>query len=264
MMDDFLIRALVAGLLVSLVTGPLGCLVVWRRMAYFGATLSHAALLGVTMSWVMQWHPQIGILIVGALVVVILLALQRQRLLGLDTLLGILAHASLALGLILVSLQDGLQIDLMAYLMGDILTVSVHDLLWIGVGVAIILSWLAWNWDALVISSIDSDLATIGGTRVGLQEFGLLMMLSLMVAISIQIVGLLLIVSLLIIPAASARLLARSPQQMAVIASLIGGLSVTGGLAASGQWDLPAGPAIVLVASGCFLALLLLRGLRTP
>lgn len=261
-MDDFLIRALLAGLMVSLITGPLGCLVVWRRMAYFGATLSHAALLGITLSWLLDWHPQIGMLIVGAILVLILLALERQRLLGLDTLLGILAHASLALGLVLVSLQGGLQIDLMSYLMGDILTVSKHDLLWIGVGAVVILSWLVWNWDALVISSIDTDLAKTSGIRVDLQEFSLLMMLSLMVAISIQIVGLLLIVSLLIIPAASARLFAQSPQQMAVAASLIGAVAVSIGLTASGQWDLPAGPAIVLAASTCFVALLILRGLR--
>ncbi len=246
--DDFMLRAMAGGIGVALVAGPLGCFVVWRRMAYFGAALSHSALLGVALGLLAGLSPTLGILVFCICLAVLLVGLERQRLLASDTLIGILAHGALALGLILIAFIEHLRVDLMGYLFGDVLAVGGEDLIWIYAVAAAIGGVLAAIWRPLLLASVHEDLAAAEGVPVTGVRLALMVMLATVVAVGMKVVGILLIVSLLIVPAAAARRLSATPERMAAAAAAIGVLSVVLGLLASLRWDLPSGPAIVVVA----------------
>lgn len=262
-MDDFLLRALVAGLGVAVVAGPLGCFLVWRRMAYFGATLAHSAMLGIALGLLLGLNVNLGILVVCLAVAALLVAFQGRPEFASDTLLGILAHGSLALGLVALAFLEGQRIDLLAYLFGDILAVNRRDLLWLaGVGAAI-LGALIWLWRPLLLITVQEDLARVEGLPVQALRLGFMLLIALMVAVAMKIVGLLLIVSLLIIPAATARPLAKTPEHMALLASLFGAVAAAGGLGASMAWDTPAGPSIVTVSVLIFTVTAVLTARRS-
>lgn len=251
-MDDFLTRALLGGIGVALVCGPLGCLVVWQRMAYFGAALSHAALLGVALGLFLKLNLQLAILLVSLAVSFLLLLMSRRRFLSSDTVLGILAHGTLALGLVLLTLLPGVRVDLLGYLFGDILAISRADLGWIALGGLGILLALGVIWHPLLALTIQRDLALVDGVNEERIRAVFFILLSTVVAVSMQVVGILLIVSLLIIPAATARHFARSPESMALLATAFGSIAVAGGLAMSLTLDTPAGPSIVVVGAAVF------------
>ena len=253
MLDDFFWRALLGGIGVALLAGPLGCFVVWRRMAYLGDSLAHGALLGVALGLVLGIDLTIGIIASSVALVALLLLLQRQRRLAGDTLLVILAHGALSLGLVAVSFLEGQQLDLMAYLFGDILAVGRTDLIWIYAGGAMILAVIAWLWRPLLALTVHEELARAEGARVTPVSIAFMLLIAVTVALAMKIVGILLIASLLIVPAAAARRLARTPEQMAVLASLAGVMAVAGGLFGSLEWDTPSGPSIVVAALAVFL-----------
>ncbi len=263
MLDDFLFRAFLGGVGVALVAGPLGCFIVWRRMAYFGASLAHSALLGVALGFVLGVDPTLGIAAAAILLALLLVVMERQRNLPSDTLLGILAHAGLALGLVVLSFFETLRVDLMGYLFGDILAVSRGDLLWIYGGGALALGVLAVIWRGLLTATLHEELAQAEGLPVVQLRLALMLTIAIVIAIAMKIVGILLIISMLIIPAATARCFARTPEQMAVLSAVAGILAVVLGLWASLQADSPAGPSIVVSATILFsLALALSRLLR--
>jgi zinc transport system permease protein len=253
MLDDFVVRALVAGIGVALVAGPLGCFIVWRRMAFFGATMSHAALLGVSLAFLLNINVTLGIIGASMVTAAVLLSLTRLRVLPTDALLGLLAHAALALGLVAISFQDTLRIDLMGLLFGDILSVSRGDLVWILGGGATALIALALIWRPLLSATVHEELAMVEGVRVRLTHAAFVLVMAVVVAIAMKIVGLLLIISMLLIPPAVARRFAPTPEIMALIAAFVGALSVIGGLEASLAWDTPAGPSIVTAATILFV-----------
>ena len=245
------------------VAGPFGVFVVWRRMAYFGATLAHAALLGVALGLVLDLNPIVGVGIVCLLAAAALFALGERGPWAGDTLLGILAHGSLALGLVVVALLESVRIDLFAALFGDILAVGPADIAWIYGGGAAALGLLAWLWRPLLSMTVHEELARIEGVRTGAVRLAFMLLIAIVVAAAMKIVGVLLIVSLLIIPAATARRFASGPEHMAVLAALIGCLAVATGLFVSLGWDTPAGPTIVVAATALFfLALAVPAGLR--
>ncbi|WLI24212.1 zinc ABC transporter permease subunit ZnuB [Pseudomonas simiae] len=253
-MADFLLYALLAGLALALVAGPLGSFVVWRRMAYFGDTLSHAALLGVAMGFLLDVSPTIAVTVGCLLLAVLLVTLQQRQPLASDTLLGILAPSTLSLGLVVLSFMHEVRIDLMAYLFGDLLAISTTDLAWILGGSAAVLVLLVALWRPLLAITVHEELATVEGLPVPSLRMALMMLLiAVVIAVAMKIVGVLLITSLLIIPAAAAQRHARSPEQMAIGASLLGMLAVCGGLALSWFKDTPAGPSIVVTAAALFL-----------
>jgi zinc transport system permease protein len=261
MLDDFLIRAALAGLGVAAAAGPLGCFVVWRRMAYFGDATAHAALLGVALAL------GFGISVfAGVLAVAVALALAVAGLGGRghsdDTLLGVLAHSALALGLVAVSLIEGVRVDLMAYLFGDILAVGPDDLLVVWAGAALVAGLIGWRWSALLTATLDADLAKAAGIDPARERLVLTLALAVVVAVSIKVVGALLIAALLIVPAAAARPFARTPEAMLALAAAFGCLSAVGGLAASFLLDTPAGPSIVCAAALCYAATTALSALR--
>jgi len=251
MLDDFLVRATLAGLGVALAAAPLGCFVVWRRMAYFGDATAHAAILGVALSLALSMS-----IFAGALIVSMLMALMVNVLSGrgyaIDTLLGVLAHSALAFGLVAVSFLSGIRIDLMAYLFGGILAVSRSDLLVIWGGAALVVALMSWRWSALLTSTLNSDLAYASGIDPRLEQMVLTLSLAIVVAVAIKVVGVLLIASLLIIPAAAARPLSRTPEGMALVAACIGCVAIVAGLRAAWILDTPAGPSIVCVAAIIF------------
>ena len=257
-MDDFLVRALIAGLGVAVAAGPLGCFIVWRRMAYFGDSMAHSALLGVALGLLTGLDVTLGIIATGVVLAVLLVLLQRQRRLSTDTLLGILSHAALSLGLVSISLMEWLRVDLLGYLFGDILAVTPADILWIYGGGVAALAYLAVIWRSHIAMTVHEELAEAEGVPVLPARLAFMLLIALIIAVSIKVVGVLLITSLLIIPAATARRFARSPEAMAAIASLVGALAVVGGLAASLKWDTPSGPSIVVAATVLFATSLVL------
>jgi len=252
MLDDFMVRATLAGIGVALAAAPLGCFVVWRRMAYFGESTAHAALLGVSLSLMFEFSVFLGAIFVS-LLMALLVTLAQGRSLFFDTLLGVAGHMSLATGLVVVSFISGVRIELMAYLIGDILSVSKTDLLLIWIGLVVVLVLLFWRWSALLLCTLNEDLAASSGLNPRRESYALTIGLAVVVAVGIKVVGVLLIISMLIIPAASARSLVSTPEKMAVFASLIGMLSAILGLNASYVFDTPTGPSIVCVASLIFI-----------
>ena len=254
--DDFLVRALVGGIGAALVAGPFGVFVVWRRMAYFGATLAHAALLGVALGLILGLNPIVGVAIVCVLVAAALFALGERGPLAGDTVLGILAHGALALGLVVVAVVDFLRLDLFAALFGDILAIGNSDIAWIYGGGAAALCALAWLWRPLLSMTVHEELARVEGVRTGAVRFAFMLLIAVVVAAALKIVGVLLIVSLLIIPAATARRFATGPEQMAALAAAIGSAAVAFGLLGSLTWDTPAGPTIVVAATALFFVAL--------
>jgi zinc transport system permease protein len=251
-MDDFLVRALIGGLVVAVVAAPFGVFIVWRRLAYFGDTLAHSALLGVALGLLLQINMNVAVVAVCLTVAVLLFLFQRQRQLADDTLLGILAHSTLSLGLVFLSLFETVRVDLMAYLFGDILVVSRGDIGWIVIAGSVSLLTLIKLWKPLLLITINEDMARIDGVHVDLVKLAFVCLLAILVAVMMKIVGLVLVTALFIIPAAAARRVSQTPEMMAMVAALIGAVSVVAGLAGSYRWDTPAGPSIVLAAAALF------------
>ena len=264
MLDDFFTRAIIAGVGLALVSGPLGCFIVWRRMAYFGDTMAHSALLGVALAFLLDINLTLGVFVVASAVSVALLLLQRRNNLSTDALLGILSHSTLAIGLVMVAFMTWIRVDLMGFLFGDILAVSVTDIALIYGGGAVILALLAWMWRPLLAGTVNSDIAEAEGLRPEVSRVVFMLLLASVIAIAMKIVGVLLITSLLIIPAATARRLSATPEQMAVIASLLGALAVAGGLFGSLQYDTPSGPSIVVAALALFVISIAIPVWRKP
>jgi zinc transport system permease protein len=252
-MDDFLRHALLGGLGVALAAGPVGSIVVWRRMAYFGDALAHAALLGAALGLWLHTSAGAGVLLAAAVFALLLYALQRQTRLPGDTLLGILSHTALAAGLVAAALLPGARSSLLPLLTGDLLALDGGDVAWSFGMAALALAGLWWLWTPLLNLTLHEDLAQAEGVPVARVKLAFTLIVALLIAAALKLVGALLITALLIIPAAAARRLARSPESMAVLAALLGMLAVALGLLASWLWDWPSGPAIVLAASALFL-----------
>jgi zinc transport system permease protein len=261
MLDDFMLRAALAGIGTALAAAPLGCFVVWRRMAYFGDATAHAAILGVALSLALSLP-----VFAGAMAVALVMATAVTTLTGrgyaMDTLLGVMAHSALALGLVAVSVLNGVRIDLMAYLFGDILSVSRADLGVIWGGALLVLGLMAWRWSALLTATLSPDLARAAGIDPRRESLVLTLALAVVVAVAIKVVGVLLITALLIIPSAAARPFARTPEAMAALAAAIGMVSAWGGLHLAYVADTPAGPSIVSLLALIFAASTGLAGLR--
>lgn len=253
-MDDFILYALAAGFALALVVGPLGSVVVWRRMAYFGDTLAHAALLGVALAIAAEQLPIVGVGVIGVSIAVLLFWLEKQRDLSTDTLLGILSHSALALGLIVLSViqAQGFNINLMSYLFGDLLAVNQSDLILMYGSVFIILGVFSQILSPLISISVNEELARVDGIAVEKIRFIFMILLAMVIAVALKVVGILLITALLIIPAATARIFSKSPRQMVLLSVLMAIVAVVLGLYSSLIWDFPTGPAIVVSASCLF------------
>ncbi len=256
MIEPFLFRALAASLALGVVAAPLGCLVVWRRMSYFGSTVAHAGLLGVALGIALGIDLTLGVILVALAIGGVLVVLSRQRVLPADSLLGILSHAALAGGLVAAAKLAGQRLDLMGYLFGDILAVTRTDLYWIIGGGAVVLGLVAGLWRTLVAVAVHEELAAAEGFDTRKAEAALVMILAFTIAVAMKIVGVLLIIAFLIMPAAAARPFSATPEIMVGLAAVIGAVGSAAGLMLSASIDIPTGPAIVLVLSAFCLAAL--------
>ena len=253
MLDDFFIRAILGGIGVAVVAGPLGCFVIWRRLAYFGDTLSHSALLGVALAFLFELNITLTVFCISVVVALLLMLLQRRASLSSDALLGLLAHSALAVGLVVLAFMTWIRVDLLGFLFGDILATTKSDLAMIWCGGLAVLITLIKIWRPLFAATVSYELAAAEGTRPNFTNIVFTVLLAAVIAVSMKIVGVLLITALLIIPAAAARRFSASPEQMALIAIIIGICSVWLGLWGSLEWDTPAGPSIVVAALVCFI-----------
>ncbi len=247
-MPDFLLYSLAVGVAIALISGPLGSFIVWRKMAYFGDTLAHSALIGVALGLFLEINVAVTIVFTCILIASLLVFLEHRQSLSTDTLLGVISHGSLAFGLVCVSLFSSQRINLFAYLFGDMLTITLQEVVVIYAVVAAMLGLLVWLWKPLLMITVDRDLARVEGLNVTALRLTLMMMVALVIAFAMKVVGVMLITALLIIPAATARRLTRSPEAMAIVASGLGVLAVMFGLGGSYWLDIPAGPSVVLAA----------------
>ena len=257
MFDDFIIRAFVAGIGLALITGPLGCFIIWRRLSYFGDTIAHSALLGVVIAYAMNFNLIIAVFAVSCFIALSLLFLQKRTNLPDDALLGLLAHSVLAIGLVLLGILSFIRIDLMGLLFGDILSVNITDVLFVWVGGSIVLIVLILIWRPLFAATVNLELAKAEGLNADLANAIFTILIASVIAISIKIVGILLITGLLIIPASASRNLSSTPIQMAIISSVIGLVSVVLGIQTSMIWNSPTGPTILAIALGVFILTLI-------
>lgn len=262
MLDDFLVRAALAALGTALAAGLLGCFVVWRRLAYFGDATAHAAILGVAVSLAFATSIYVGVGVVSLGMALLFHVLQGKGH-GPDAILGVLSHGALALGLMAVSLVPGTQVNLESYLFGDIVTVSKSDVGVIWCGALVVLGLLWWHWSSLLTATLNPDLAHAAGINPRRQELLLTLLLAAVVAVSIKIVGALLITALLIIPAASARGIMRTPEGMAVASMVFAAVAALGGLRLAVVLNTQVGPSIVCVALALFALATIGGKLRT-
>jgi zinc transport system permease protein len=252
MLDDFLIRAALAGIGTAILAAPLGCFVVWRRMAYFGETIAYSGLLGVALGILLGIDLTLGAAATSIAMALLLTGFQGQRAIPYDTLLGILAHTALAAGLIAAAFVGGARLDLVGYLFGDILAVSKQDLAWIWGGAAAVLGALAWLWRPLLAITVNEDLAAAEGVPVRRVETVFIILIAVTVALAMKVIGILLITSLMIFPTAVARPFSKTPEQMAALAGVAASAAVLGGLYLSLKADTPAGPSIVAALAALF------------
>ncbi|MBI37439.1 MAG: hypothetical protein CL568_07655 [Alphaproteobacteria bacterium] len=257
MFDDFFYRALLVGVGVAIIAGPLGCFVIWRRLSYFGDTLSHAALLGVALAFLVEINFTLSVFIVSALVALFLIYLRAKTSLPSDALLGLLAHSVLALGIVVLGFMTWVRIDLLSLLFGDILAVSMYDIWLVFLGGSLVLVILVTIWRPLFADTVSHDLATAEGMNPQRARVIFTLLLALVISISIKVVGVLLITGLLIIPAATARNVSSGPVQMAIISTVVGVIAVVCGLFSSLQWDTSSGPTIIAAALVLFVLTLL-------
>ena len=257
MFDDFIIRAFAAGIGLALITGPLGCFIIWRRLSYFGDTIAHSALLGVVIAYAMNFNLILAVFAVSCFIALSLLFLQKRTNLPDDALLGLLAHSVLAIGLVLLGILSFIRIDLMGLLFGDILSVNITDVLFVWIGGSIVLMVLILIWRPLFAATVNLELAKAEGLNADLANAIFTILIASVIAISIKIVGILLITGLLIIPAAASRNLSSTPIQMAIISSVIGLVSVVLGLQTSMIWNSSTGPTILAIALGVFILTLI-------
>ena len=256
-LDDFFTRALLAGIGMAIVAGPLGCFVIWRRLAYFGDTLAHSALLGVTIAYSLEFNIAVSIFLISSVIALILIQLQRKTNLPSDALLGLLAHSSLAVGLVVIGFLTFIRFDILGLLFGDILAVNKKDLFIIWFGGALILITLKIIWKPLFASTVNYELAEAEGLNPDRAKAVFTVLLAAIIAISIKLVGVLLITGMLIIPTAMARNLSDNPKKM-VVFSIIGGLlSVFIGLFSSLEFNTRSGPSIIAAALVLFIFSLL-------
>lgn len=253
MLEDFFVRALLGGIGVAIVAGPIGCFILWRRLAYFGDTLSHSALLGVAVALLLELNITLSVFTICLTVSLLLLLLQKRASLSSDALLGLLAHATLAVGLVVLAFMTWVRVDLMGFLFGDILAVSISDITLIWLGGLVVLAGLFSIWRRLFAATVNYDLAKAEGAKPDFTNFIFMALVAAVIAVSMKLVGVLLITALLIIPAATARRFSTSPEHMAIMAAVIGSLSIVVGLNGSLQWDTPAGPSIVVAALAGFI-----------
>ncbi|WP_425619516.1 metal ABC transporter permease [Buchnera aphidicola] len=243
------------GVILSLTTAALGSFVLWRRIASFGDTLSHSSILGIAISIIFNINSFFSLFLLMSILAIILAWLETLLPFAIDTILNIISHSTLSLGIILMSIiSNNHRIDVTHYLFGDLLAVTKYDLIIIVINSIIILSILYYYWNYILSATINEELAQADGINIFYARLIIMLIIALNISISIKFVGALLITSLLIIPPATAQHFSNSPENMVIISILVSIISVTGGIIFSFYAHTPTSPSIVLFSS--FLCLI--------
>lgn len=261
-MPSFILNALIAGVGLAMIMGPIGCFVIWRRIAFVGDTMAHSAIAGVALALIYEYDSFWGVLLTSVLVSVLLANLKAQRWLPMDTWLAILAHSLLAVGVVIFAMAQGGLVDLQAYLFGDILTLSGSDIRVLYTGIFILGGILIWIWRPLLALTINQDLAAAERIPVRLYDLVFMLIIALLVSLSVRLVGVLLLTALLIIPASTARIFSKNPYEMVALSMLLGAANVILGVFGSYTWDAPTSPFIVVCALILFIVMQSTRLIR--
>ncbi len=263
MLDDFLIRSLLAGTLMVLVAAPMGCLMVWQRLAFLADTLGHASVLGIALALVMAVQPVFGVLLVIGVIMVILRLSTGDRPVALsESMLAIVSHTGLAAGILLLGASGFGNISLEALMFGDLLATTKADLFFIAVTVVVLLLILWRHWHDFVAVSVSAEIAQAEGIAVKRVQLILYLMIALLIAVMMKIMGVLLIGAMLVIPVNAARKFSHSPEQMMWLSLLFGALSLYFGVFFSWQFDWQTGPAIVVVAASWLMLAIVAKKLN--
>lgn len=252
-MEDFIFRAILAAVGISIITGSLGCFVIWKRMSYFSESISHSALLGVSLGLASGLGLHFGLIIVGVVFALLIVVLQQRQFLSNDAILGIFSHISLSLGVVILALVGGVNTDYFSLLFGDILSITNQDLIWIYAILALVGTLLTTFWQRLLLLTLSEDLGVASGLNKVMYQLLFMLMIALTVSVSVQIVGVLLITSLLIIPPAIARVFSNTPVQMTLLSIVISIIAVIIGLSGSTHYDIATGPTIVIALGALFI-----------
>jgi zinc transport system permease protein len=260
--STFVVRALIGLGLLTLLCGAMGIMVVNFRMAFFSDTISHSAFTGVALGLLLGVNPWITLVIFGIIVGLGIIRVKKNTELSTDTVTGVFFSTVIALGIAIISARRGLSRNLQSYLFGDILTINESELtaMIILFAVAMIFIWFTYN--RLLMIGMHEDLAFSKGINAALYQYMFAALLAIVVTFSIRAVGLLLVTALLILPAASARNIARSAGSLFWSSILLAFISGILGLIGSLKWDIATGASVILVASALFLAANLFRILR--
>jgi manganese/iron transport system permease protein len=249
----FMQRGMLAGVIVGVLCAVIGCFVVLRSMAFIGDAMAHAVLPGVAISYLLKGDLFVGALGAALAVALGIGALSRRGTVREDSAIGILFAAALALGVLLISSMRTYAVDLSHILVGNVLGVSVRDLVLTGSTAAVVLAAVLLLYKELVVVSFDPVLAATLRLPAERLRMTLLVLLALTIVVSLQTVGIGLVSALLVTPAATAHLLTRRLPRMMAIAAALGVASSVIGLYASYYLDVASGAAIVLTATGFFL-----------
>ena len=255
-LDDFLVRSVIAGLIMVAIAAPMGCLMVWQRLAFLSDTLGHAAVMGVGLGLLLEVTPVFGVLAVALLIVYSLNRVNSFNSALSETTLAIISHTGLAGGIILVGLLPAQSVNLEAILFGDLLATTRADLVRLLITTVVLLLLLLHHWRSFVAVSVSREIAQAEGIQVRKVQFLMYIMIALLVAVMMKVMGVLLIAAMLVIPTTSARLFSRSPEQMVAVSALYGLGALAGGIGSSFQFDWQTGPAIVVIATLLLLATL--------
>ncbi len=258
LLDDFLVRSIIAGLLMVSIAAPMGCLMVWQRLAFLSDTLGHAAVMGVGLGLLLQLPPMFGVLGVVVLIVVSLSQATSFNNALSETTLAIISHTGLAAGLILLGILPANTVSLEAILFGDLLAVTLTDLGMILVTTLVLAVLLLQHWRSFVAVSVSREIAQAEGIAVRKVQLLMYLMIAMLVAVMMKVMGVLLIAAMLVIPTSSARVLSSSPERMVMFSALFGFAALGGGIFSSFQFDWQTGPSIVLSATTLLLITLLI------
>ena len=257
--EPFILRGLTAAVLMAILASPIGCLMIWRRMAYFSDSLSHSALAGVLFGLALGIGQNAGVSVIVCLTALLLIQIPDRFVIGTDLLLLIIGQTALCTGIIGFSYMPGVRTDLTAYLFGDVLSVTKNDLIFIFLSGVFCAVLLILNWKKLIFTAIAPDIARSEGLSSKKLSIVFMILTALFVASALKTTGILLISALLIIPPCSARFFAKTPEQMACLGALIGIICVVTGFASSILLDAPAAPAMEIACASFFLICVMLR-----
>ena len=263
--EPFMQRALLMALALGPACGLLGVFVTARRMSFFSDTIAHSALTGVAAGFLAGFDdPTLPVLVFCATVAVSMLWLrERTRLLN-DTIMAVLLSVSVAMGVILLSLQRNRWAELDKYLLGDVLSVGWADVGW-AVGAAIVVASAVVAWlNPLALLSAHEDLAHVSGARVRLLNYGFVILLTFAVSLSIRALGILLVTSMVVLPPATARMLVHSLRAHVVLTVAVGLAGAVGGVLLSYPLNLPTGPTVTMTFGALFAMSLAVARIRSP